>query len=698
MPPQPSRTELEQRIAKLKSHNERLRRQIERMRNRELQWNPIAAGQDRDRFRNLKEMREQLEELNRAQAVARTGSWHLDVQQNKLLWSEETHRIFGIPKNTPMTYETFLAAVHPEDFDYVDRKWKAALQGEPYDVEHRIVVDGAVKWVRERAELDFDEAGTLLGGFGTTQDITDLKKVEEQLQLSKEQFRIMGESVDYGVWLCNARGETEYVSQSFLDLLDMTMEEVRGFGWVQRLVPAEVDSMMDQWMHCVQTGDAWDSEHRIVDRRGRVHTILTRGKPVRDLNGNITSWAGINLDITDRKKAEKALKKAHDKLEKKVRLRTVKLEGTVRALENEMEERSQAENQLRVLSRVFMDAADPILIENLDGRIIDMNREAERAYGWHRSELIGKSFLSIIPPERHGKANQLRQWCRNGDEVRDWEGQREDKFGRVFPVLTSAFPLVDEQGTIIAIATISRDITVRKKMESELKKSHRHMRELSRKTIKTLEADRKTVAKELHDSIGGSLAAMKFALEGLLAEAQTEHGFSPVKATLQNIISHLADTIKETKRISANLRPLTLDDLGLISTVNSYTRNFNDIYKKIRLSKEIRLQEEDIPEFLKIVVYRVLQEALNNAARHSNADAVEVRLEKFDNRISMRVADNGCGFDVENAFRRDNSLSGYGLRGMQERVEICGGSFSIRSQPGEGTRIQISLPAEEPIP
>jgi PAS domain S-box-containing protein len=129
-------------------------------------------------------LRESQHDLNHAQAVAKTGSWRLYTLRNVLLWSDENHRIFGIPKGTPMTYETFLSSVHPDDREYVDRMWKAGLRGEPYDIEHRIVVNGEVKWVRERAELEFDKDGLLLGGFGTTQDITERKEMEKELHES----------------------------------------------------------------------------------------------------------------------------------------------------------------------------------------------------------------------------------------------------------------------------------------------------------------------------------------------------------------------------------------------------------------------------------------------------------------------------------------------------------------------------------
>jgi PAS domain S-box-containing protein len=135
-------------------------------------------------------LREIREDLDRAQAVGNIGSWRMDVQRNILTWSDENHRIFGLPKGTPMTYETFLSLVHPDDREYVDTKWKAGLAGENYDIEHRIVVDGKIKWVREKAYLEFDKNIALLGGFGITQDITERKQMEEELRKSRDELEI----------------------------------------------------------------------------------------------------------------------------------------------------------------------------------------------------------------------------------------------------------------------------------------------------------------------------------------------------------------------------------------------------------------------------------------------------------------------------------------------------------------------------
>ncbi|MCE5326355.1 MAG: PAS domain-containing protein [Planctomycetaceae bacterium] len=125
-------------------------------------------------------------DLDRAQAVGQIGSWRLDIGQDVLKWSDECYRIFGVPKGTAMTYEAFLAIVHPDDRTYVDTQWMAGLRGEPYDIEHRIVVDGTIKWVREKAYLEHDASGALLGGFGIAQDITARKQAQEALREAKE--------------------------------------------------------------------------------------------------------------------------------------------------------------------------------------------------------------------------------------------------------------------------------------------------------------------------------------------------------------------------------------------------------------------------------------------------------------------------------------------------------------------------------
>jgi len=135
------------------------------------------------------------EDFSRAQEVGGIGSWRLDVRRNVLTWSDENYRIFEVPTGTPLQYETFLSIVHPEDRADVDTQWKAALCGEPYDIEHRIVVGSRVKWVREKAYLELDKSGLLAGGFGITQDITERKRTEELIKQQVEELRASNEDL-----------------------------------------------------------------------------------------------------------------------------------------------------------------------------------------------------------------------------------------------------------------------------------------------------------------------------------------------------------------------------------------------------------------------------------------------------------------------------------------------------------------------
>jgi len=376
-------------------------------------------------------------------------------------------------------------------------------------------------------------------------------------------------------------------------------------------------------------------------------------------------------------------------LEKRVNERTLQLQNAVTQLEKEIADCKNIQTELHVLSRVFRNAADSILIEDLSGTIVEMNREAEQCYGWTREELIGKSVKTLLLPDRYDYAWQLRKQCLDGHEVRNWEGFRVDRYGRVFPTLVTAFPLMDPNDRIEFVATITKDTTTQKKLESELRDSQRRLKEFSRKSIEALEADRRTVSRELHDSIGGNLAAIKVALESIAKKIFERP--DEAASSLERTILHLAETIKECKQISANLRPEIIDDRGLLPTIDWHIRQFKQYYSHIQIVPQIDAEEKDVPELLKIVIYRVIQEALNNAALHSKGDAIYIRLKKTGNYLEAEVEDNGCGFDFNEVSNRGDNMIGYGLKSMRERVEIIGGSFSLYSLPGTGTCIRIGF-------
>lgn len=240
------------------------------------------------------------------------------------------------------------------------------------------------------------------------------------------------------------------------------------------------------------------------------------------------------------------------------------------------------------------------------------------------------------------------------------------------------------------IDTLRGEIKERERIERRLRYSEAALKRISKKMLDTLEADRKTIAKELHDSIGASLAAIKFSLEEKLAKMTST---PPDDLTsLENIVSHLMDMIKETKRISANLRPSTMDDLGLAATVSWFCREFKTFYKNIEIKHHIDIDESDTSDSMKIVIYRILQEAMNNAAKHGQPTRIDLTLKKNGDGIYLAIGDDGVGFEPGDGLISSDPLSGHGIVGMKERAEICGGTFKIAPRPGGGTMVEVIIP------
>jgi PAS domain S-box-containing protein len=272
-------------------------------------------------------LRESREDLNHAQAVARTGSWRMDVQRDVLAWSDENYRIFGIPAGTPMTYEAFLGAVHPDDRAFVDARWRAALAGEPYDIEHRIVVGGQVRWVRERAGLEFAADGSLHGGFGTTQDVTDRKEAEYALALAREQAE----------WVARFPQENPNpVVRTTADgvALYANPPAARLSGWEVRVDHPLPEPLLHLVRQALAGTEQVHGEAVLGGRTWGITVVPVAAEGYANVYG---------ADITERCLAEEALRRSRDELEHRVRERTAELDRTVADLRREMRGRERAE-------------------------------------------------------------------------------------------------------------------------------------------------------------------------------------------------------------------------------------------------------------------------------------------------------------------------------------------------------------------
>lgn len=219
-------------------------------------------------------------------------------------------------------------------------------------------------------------------------------------------------------------------------------------------------------------------------------------------------------------------------------------------------------------------------------------------------------------------------------------------------------------------------------LEAELKTSAERLRFISAQLLSAQENERKRIARELHDSIGQSLAAIKFVLEKKISQLNTTANFPGIR--LEDIVPMIQNTMEEIRRVSMDLWPSILDDLGLLSGINYFCRQFGEIYSTIKIDKDLSVTEDAVPSSLKIVIYRILQEALNNIAKYSKADKVLISLHRKSDHLELAIADNGIGFDYQALPK------GMGLIGMKERVELSGGYFALTSLPGKGTTIKAT--------
>jgi signal transduction histidine kinase len=232
---------------------------------------------------------------------------------------------------------------------------------------------------------------------------------------------------------------------------------------------------------------------------------------------------------------------------------------------------------------------------------------------------------------------------------------------------------------------LSREIEVRKRAEEALRESERQLKRLSTELLKAQENERKRIANEIHDSIGQSLYAIKAGL----AELMHRQGLLPKGARfLEDLLSKIDFAIEEVRNIYTGLRPSILDDLGILATMRWFLREFRKTYPDIVIEDKINACEEDVPEPLKIIIFRVLQAARDNIARHSKAKYMRISLQGGDAGIELVIQDDGIGFRLEDALFAGESGRGLGLVTMQEQIESSGGIFTITSVKGDGTTLR----------
>ena len=344
------------------------------------------------------------------------------------------------------------------------------------------------------------------------------------------------------------------------------------------------------------------------------------------------------------------------------------------------------------LSAIVDAAMDAILTVDETHAVVQFNRAAEALFGCTRAEAIGAPLERFLPQryrsahrghvERFGRTGTTSR--KMGDTTTLW-ALRSD--GVEFPIEASISHAADGERRYYTV--ILRDITRRLEYEEALKKSREELRDLSARVIDAREEEKAHFARELHDELGQMLTALKMDLAELMRRLPAGDAALAAKAAEMNAL--LDRTVASTRRISADLRPLMLDDLGLADAAGWLVQEFA---KRSGIRCESRIEDAEAlqaaPKTVSTAIYRALQESLTNIGRHAGARNAWIALSARDGDIRLDVEDDGRGV-AEDDLAKPKSL---GLKGMRERFSYIGGSFEIVAAPRGGTRIAVRAPLQ----
>jgi PAS domain S-box-containing protein len=432
---------------------------------------------------------------------------------------------------------------------------------------------------------------------------------------------------------------------------------------ISLIVPPERRVEEDKVLARIARGEVVEHfETQRCAKDGRLLDIALTVSPIRDAAGVVVGASKISRDITLRKQAEADT----------LRMRTALTAAQAR------------------LAAIVDSAMDAVMTVDQAQRIVLFNRAAEQVFGVRREEAIGSSLDRFIPARfRPAHRDHVEQFGRTGvtsrrmGDVTTLWALRAD--GSEFPIEASISQVAQDGERYYTV--ILRDITARKRYEDELKRQQQELRDLSARVLEAREEEKAGLARELHDELGQLLTALKMDLSWL----RERLGAVDLAKKADEMSALLDKTVMATRRISADLRPLMLDDLGLADAANWLVEDFAErsgVECRIELPPADAL--EDLSNSVSTALYRAVQESLTNIARHAQARHAWVVFAVQDGRIHVEIEDDGRGIAAGD-LAKARSL---GLKGMRERIAYLGGSLDIAPGPRGGTRIRLRVPAK----
>lgn len=350
---------------------------------------------------------------------------------------------------------------------------------------------------------------------------------------------------------------------------------------------------------------------------------------------------------------------------------------------------AQMHSEARSLMASIVESSDDGIIgQTLDGTIVSWNKGAERIFGYSPEEVEGRSISIVVPPDRSDDLPMIIRKTAGGEHINQHETVHIRKDGRRIDVSLTVSPIVSDSGGIIGTSAIVRDITERKRVQEELRKSNEQLHDLYGRLQSAREEERTRIAREIHDEFGQALTALKIDLAWIRKKLTGEQ--TSLVEKIDGMSKSIGMTIHSIKRLSSDLRPAILDDFGLSAAIEWQAEEFES-RTGTRCEVSLEVNDAVIGADVSTAVFRILQEAMTNIMRHAGAAKVRLELKESPGELVFTVSDNGRGITGKEIA---NPRS-YGLMGIRERVYSLGGSVEIEGFPGEGTTLRVRIPLQE---
>jgi PAS domain S-box-containing protein len=485
-------------------------------------------------------------------------------------------------------------------------------------------------------------------------EIGERLRIEEALRNSEKKYRALINEASDAIILLDTEGNVLDTNKKTLELFGCSKDDLLQMHVSELHPEEELETTITAFKEAVQSGSGSLNDTKILRKDGKTVPVDITGSVIQ--YGDQKVVQGFFRDITERKLADAAIREAEEQY------------------------RLLVQNLPSIVYKGYKDWSVDFFDTKIES-LLGYNREdfSSRKMKW--SEVIVEEDLE------HASTEIARAMKADKSYVREY--RIKTKGGEILWIQDRGQIVCDESGEVEYLSGVFFDITDRKLTDEALRKSEKELRFLSAELLNAQERERARFARELHDGIGQSLSTMKVRVETIAKIAKSDVNRIQVE-DLENLVPIIRQTIEEVRNTSMDLRPSTLDSLGILPTIDWFCREHQTSYPAMQIEKRIDIGETDVPDHLKIVIYRIVQEAFNNAAKHSAAENIQISLDKTDGEIRLAVEDDGQGFDLEDLLSANTERRGFGITSMKERTELSGGSFSIKSAIGQGTTIRAS--------